>query len=312
MNEAHAALGIFFERFVLMTLCALGFSMGVSAQPRGWGVLRKDGGAILRALAAPLAAVPLIALVVLRLFPGIAPPTGAAIAVMAVCPGAPFAIHNAVEISRDRAYTVVLQMAIVAGAVIAVPLWTAVYGAVLGRDFEGLAPREVFGVVGRLILLPMALGLAVSTLWERAAPRIAGISERIVHSMTVALGIFFVLVSWSSWTALTVGTVLLLAALACCFLAAGHVLGGRSSERRRPLALLTASRNPTLALALASANAASLADVRVRIVASLIVTVVLSSIYVRITATNEEEATGRPRHKTRGGEPESGTGSSAA
>ncbi|WP_152669647.1 hypothetical protein [Synechococcus sp. GFB01] len=99
---------------------------------------------------------------------------------------------------------------------------------------------------------PLALGIGLAQLWPRAAPRLAGIADR-VGGPVLLLGVVVLLIVQGRGilALLGGGTLLVIVAVVVFGLLAGHWLGGDPGNRGA-LASATVSRHPAIALLLAS------------------------------------------------------------
>lgn len=97
------------------------------------------------------------ALLVAGTFP-VGEPVMGIIAVMAVCPGAPFLLHRV----RDRAVLVVILALVSVLAVATVPVWLAAIEATVGLEFAA-PPATLARMAAANLILPLALGVAVAT-----------------------------------------------------------------------------------------------------------------------------------------------------
>ena len=118
--------------------------------------------------------VPALAVLAVKLF-GLSGPVAAGIVLMAISPGAPVALRRALDAGGDRAFAPALHLAIVALAVVTVPLTVAILDWIFAKDFE-VSPFHIGSQVFFAQLLPMALGAtlravrpALAANWRRAS-----------------------------------------------------------------------------------------------------------------------------------------------
>jgi BASS family bile acid:Na+ symporter len=111
--------------------------------------------------------------------------------------------------------------------------------------------------VERVLLItvaaPLALGIGLAQLWPRAAPRLAGMADR-VGGPVLLLGVVVLLIVQGRGilALLGGGTLLVIVAVVVFGLLTGHWLGGPDPGNRGALASATVSRHPAIALLLAS------------------------------------------------------------
>jgi predicted Na+-dependent transporter len=226
-------------------MCALGLDQSVQGVTALW----RQPRLLARSLLAILVLVPLVALLVTWLLPGLTPAAHDAILFMAAATSAPFVVRKAIgKVPTASSYAVSLQITVAALAIVTVPITVALLG--LGR----IAPLEVAAQVFKVQLIALGVGLLVRH-WRPA------LAERLVRPLSLLA--ILLLVAITLVVAIFAGerfvehlngpAVLAIAVLVVCSIAIGHLLGGPRPDTRIALALIAATRNLGLALLLAKA-----------------------------------------------------------
>jgi len=173
---------------------------------------------------------------------------------LAISPVPPFVPGKLMKAGADASYTVSLVVMAALLSLLTVPLTITALGALFGTDLS-VSSDLVFGIIGGALLLPLAVGAAVSRVAPRVAERLAKPANII--GMVLLFGGLIPLL-FKAWPAmkglLGDGTLLAILTLAFVGLAIGHLLGGPKATDRPVLALATASRHPAVAIAILQAT----------------------------------------------------------
>jgi BASS family bile acid:Na+ symporter len=188
------------------------------------------------------------------------------------------ALRRSLDAGGHRSFAPALQIVVVALAAFSMPLSIAALEALYNARAV-VGPQDVFRQVFVAQLLP--LGLAV--LLRRARPGAAawfaprvGRAAKILLLLLVALVLinaWHVVIEAGPWALIAIAVTSLLA------LAVGHALGGPEPSTRTATAISSAMRNPSLALVVATLNAAPPA-ITATVVAYLIVATLVVLPYV--------------------------------
>lgn len=215
--------------------------------------LKHRPAALLRAVIAVNVIVPVVAVIIVLLFP-LEPMVAAGLVLMAVSPLAPLVPGKALAVGGDRAAILRLYVILMVLAIVLVPLSIVLIDRVFGTQIVAPVP-----VLTRLVLIsvliPVALGLAFAAL----APHLAAKGARVVDLLAkIILAVLVVLILWVAGGKLLElvgnGTLLAFTAVTLSGIVAGHLLGGPEWSSRGALALAAAIRHPGMAAALISAN----------------------------------------------------------
>lgn len=205
---------------------------------------------LLRSLLALYVVVPLVALAIVELFP-IAPSVKAALLVLAVSAGAPL-LPRRISGIGDGAYIFGLVVTSSLVAIVVVPAWIAVLSPYF-QPSASLSPMGVAWIVGRSILLPVAIGLILNC----AAP---AISERAAAYLLPAGGMVLIgaggtilALNWDIVLHVHAAGLLALLTLMLAALVVGHLLGGPRPDDRTALAVACATRHIGVATLVATA-----------------------------------------------------------
>lgn len=154
----------------------------------------------------------------------------------------------------EHSYAVGLTLTSGVLAVLIIPLQVTILGAITDRPY-GLDPAAVGGVVFALMVLPLLAGLAFRRVLPELASKLVEPLPRIAGTVTsVALVILLVVLAPTVWDTINVATVFAMVLFGVVALAAGHVLGGPERSRSVVLAISSASRHPSVAFTIATAN----------------------------------------------------------
>jgi bile acid:Na+ symporter, BASS family len=263
---------------VLLLKVAVGVSIlgiGARATPADLVYLWRRPGLFLKSLAAMYLLVPIAGFLLLRFWPQ---GTGvhAAVLVLAVSAGAPLLPGR--KGLAGNPYLLSLLVTSTLFAVVTVPLWlavlTAYYDVSLPVTFGSVAL-----VIGKTILLPMLLGMALARVAPKWAALLAGRTISVAGIILALAAVALVVLNWNvflqvGWQGLSALLALLIAALAI-----GQIMGGPEANDRTALAIICASRHAGIALAVA----VTIGDrkIPVLIVAYVLVGAVVSLFYMR-------------------------------
>ena len=266
-----------FPACVAATVFCVMFAIGLSIAP---GELRRawnTPGPLVRGLFIVLVAVPAIALVIVRSL-DLPIAVQAGILLMAIAPGAPVALRRSVAASGHGAFAPALQIFVALSAVVSMPLSIAALDEVYGARVM-VEPGDVMRQIFVAQLLPLGLGIACKEFFPRFAAALEPFAARVgtgLLVLTLILG-----VGSLGEATLRAGP----AGLAACAattvaaLAAGHFFGGSRPEARSAVAIISAARNPGLALLVATVNNAE-PRVIATILAYLVVSILLITAYM--------------------------------
>lgn len=241
-------IGLFATVVVWIVMFALGLMLGreqIEAAMQRRVVL----AAVIFGVIVP---VPALAVLAVKVF-GLSGAVAAGIVLMSISPGAPVALRRALDAGSDRAFAPALHLAIVALAVVTVPVAVAILDWIFAKDFA-VTPLHIGQQVFFAQLLPMALGAAVRAWRPALAARIEAPLSRVGNILLAIMGLM-VMVDLPALVR-AVGYVPMIAGvgMTACALAVGAACAGRNADVRPAAAIAAAMRNPGLALVIATVN----------------------------------------------------------
>lgn len=272
---------------VTPTLFSVMLALGLSLRPRSMHHWRSRPGLPLRVLLGSCLLVPLLGLLLLQL-PwswALSQPARHAIALMAVCPSAPLALRKAGASGGDRQLAALLQVSAAVAAILTIPLMGVVFRQTFHQEGWLIRPMDVAWQVGQVQVLPLLLGVLLRQRLPHLAERMERPLERLANGLLLLL-LLVVLLKAGPALLVTVleepAALLAMAVLTAVSLALGRWLGGANRGERLTTALVTAMRNPGLALLFATAHGQQLPGLKVWILAYVLITVLVSLPLVRL------------------------------
>lgn len=262
-----------------VSLILLVLSVGLQSHWRDFTFALARPGLLLRGIVAVNVVMPLVAAVLIMLFP-MSQGIKVGIILMAVAPLAPLVPGKMLKAGSDCSFAVGLYVALMLLAVAIVPLTLAI----LSRIFPGdawIAPMAIARLVLLSVLLPLVAGAVVGTLAPAFAQRAAPIVQLVAN---VGLAIFLIpaliVLARPMLALFGDGTILVIVLTVLAGLAAGHLLGGPDPHDRTALALAAATRHPGIAVMIAHANYDS-PQIVPAVILFLLTGVVVSAFYQR-------------------------------
>jgi bile acid:Na+ symporter, BASS family len=224
------------------------FAQGLGISPgQVWAYFRERPWVILRALAAALVLVPIVALALILV---LKPPIGVAIglAILVACPPAPLMISATPKLGKGSApFMASLHLCMASLAIVTVPAILYLISKPLGFDATVSLPAMVW-ILARTIVIPLVLGLALRGL----APRLADRFERpVALAGTIGLVLIILVASVALFPILLkmdLKSYLVIALVGAAALAIGDLFGPPDRNERTTLAVECGVRHPVLAL----------------------------------------------------------------
>lgn len=253
------------------------FHLGTTLDARDYRAAWREPALMARALFCTLVAVPLVAVALARAF-DLSRAAQVGVVLMAIAPGAPFALRRALRAGGDTRFAVSLQATLAAACIVTMPLSVAA----LDEVFAGKAAVDPPQLALRVLLsqgLPLAMGLVA----RRVAPRATSRAEPAFNALAGVLMALLIVVAlldvWRPVLQAGARVAAAAAAICACALAIGHALGGPRSATRRALAVGCGARNVGLALIVATTNGAT-GDVVAAMLGYLVIAAVVITPYV--------------------------------
>jgi BASS family bile acid:Na+ symporter len=246
----------------LKHLVVLAFQVSIFCTVFGFGLKTTTGdllslvrapGLLLRSLLAVFVIMPVVAVLLARLF-DFRPAVEIALIALSLSPVPPLLPQKEAKAGGDMTYALGLMAILSLLAVGVVPLALEILERFTGRPLT-MAPGDVAEVVLMAAILPLAAGMIVRALVPRLADRIEKpVARAAAVLLPLAAIALLVATAPAIWALLGNGTVLAMSLFLACGFSVGHLLGGPDPGDSVVLALSTASRHPGLALSIASTN----------------------------------------------------------
>ncbi len=267
--------------YAQLTIFLLMFSIGLQEGFRNLSILWQRPSLLIRCLIAAFVVVPVAGIVILKLLPMMNPSTRLALAIMAICPGAPLTYKKLTSMKASTALAGSFQATTSLFAVVLVPLWFIIFSAIFPRE-ASVNEVEVFKQVTTVQFLPILLGLAIHKWLPTLADDILEPVKKICSWMFIGLVIVILVVALP--LVLKVGVLNVVATVVFVTIAilAGHYLGGPEPETRLAIGLANSTRNAGLALALTTMNFGKDPGVLAGIAAIALLAFVADAIYANL------------------------------
>jgi BASS family bile acid:Na+ symporter len=248
--------------FIVTSMLGMGFSLTI---PQIMAPL-KNTRLVLISLMANFVIVPILVLLIARVLP-LSEGLQIGLILTGMAAGAPF-LPKLVQIAKgDMAFTAGLMVLLMVATIVYLPI-------VLPFVLKGVqvSPWEIAKSLILLMLVPLAIALFIRARYEEVA-------KGLIHTMAMATNLSLVVlfigyfVAYFSEIIGVIGTGGILAAILLVVgaVVVGFLLGGKSMDTKKVLALGTGQRNLAAAFAVATSNFASNPEVLIEIlVVSLI------------------------------------------
>jgi predicted Na+-dependent transporter len=277
---------------VTITLFSVMLALGLSLRPDSMHHWRSRPALPLRVLLGSCLLVPMAGLLLLKMPWSweLSRPARHAIALMAVCPSAPLALRKAGTSGGDRQLAALLQVSAALAAILTIPVLALLFRQTFDQDGWLIRPMDVALQVGKVQVLPLLLGVLLRQKLPRLAERIERPLETLANGLLLLLMVVVLLKAGP--LLLTVvpqapGALAAMALLIAVSLGLGRLLGGEHPREGLTTALVTAMRNPGLALLFAGQHGQDLPGLKVWILAYVLVTLLLSIPLVRLERHRE-------------------------
>jgi BASS family bile acid:Na+ symporter len=264
---------------ITASLMLVVFSLGLRSSAGDARYLFERPGLLARSVLAMNVVMPLLVLWLVTTF-DLRPAVKIALFALSISPVPPFLPGKQLKLAHSGGYTYGLLVATAILAIVLVPLTMAWVG---DRAAAGARVRvvDILSIVTLSILLPLGIGMAVRRYAPTFAARIEPWTSKFGILLLVIGCVPIVIVQWASIRALIGdGTLLAIVAFTALGLAVGHLLGGPEPDHRSVLALATAARHPSVALAIAAASFPQQTLVPAAVLLALLVGVLASAPYV--------------------------------
>jgi len=244
-------------------------------------------GLLLRVLLGSCLLLPLLALLLLQMpwTSALSTSERTAVALMAVCPSAPLALRRARQEGGDHQLAALLQVGAAFVAILSVPLLAWAFRSVFGLEGWQVRSLPVALQVGQAQVLPLLLGMTLRHRWptladrmERPMNRLANLTLLLLLLVLLVRGLPLLVAVWPR----QVPAMAVMAVMAALGLGLGRVMAGPSSPHGITTALVTALRNPGLALLLTDLHGGTLPGLKGAILGHVAITALVSLPLVRL------------------------------
>jgi BASS family bile acid:Na+ symporter len=236
----------------LSILCTV-FGFGLKATTDDLLFLIRRPGLLARSLVAMFVVMPIVAVVLVRLFE-FRPVVEIALVVLAISPVPPILPQRQAKAGGDAGYAIGLMAMLALLSIALSPLAVQILGWIFGKALA-VAPGAVAILALKTVLVPLAAGMIVRAL----APRVAASIEQPVAStakvlLPLSVLVLFVAAAPAMWALVGDGTLMAMIIFQAIAFTVGHLLGGPDPDHSLVLALSTACRHPAIALTIAAAT----------------------------------------------------------
>ncbi|MGH8120897.1 MAG: bile acid:sodium symporter family protein [Gammaproteobacteria bacterium] len=239
---------------VVCTVFTVMFGLGLGIVPGHLRWAWQRPGLMARALFSVLIAIPALALVITRWF-DLSRVAQIGIVLMAISPGAPVALRRSHGAGGHQAFAPTLQICVVMLAVVSMPLSIALLNHVYAGH-ASITPGHVARQVFIAQLLPLGLGIALRYARVLLANWLEPKVSRIGTVMLIVVAILIIINVWEATVNAGLRVAAAIVLITGAALAVGHLLGGPEPPTRTAVAIISAARNPGLALLVATLNKA--------------------------------------------------------
>jgi BASS family bile acid:Na+ symporter len=236
-----------------MSIFCTVFGFGLGAAPRDLLDLLRRPGLLLRSLLSVLVVMPIVAVVLARLF-DILPATEIVLIALAISPVPPLLPKKETRAGGQPSYGLALMVVLALLSIVTVPAAVEILQRVFDRPL-GAAPDVIGRVILTMVVLPLVAGMVVRAKLPALAGRIDAPVALVAKVLLPPAVVLLLAGTWRAvWAAVGDRAVVVMIAFVVVGLVAGHLLGGPDRDYSIDLALSTACRHPAVALATASAS----------------------------------------------------------
>ena len=171
---------------------------------------------------------------------------------LAVSPIPPLLPKRTLKAGGDASYTISLLVAASLFSIFFIPLAVDLLGIAFGNPAK-ISHATVMLIVGITTPAPLAAGMLVRLMALSFAERILKPISLIASVLLISVVPLLFISMPTVVSMIGNGTLIAIVAFVLMGLAVGHLLGGPKLENRTVLALMTSSRHPGIAVAIASA-----------------------------------------------------------
>jgi BASS family bile acid:Na+ symporter len=259
------------------------FSLGLQSVPRDAISLFRQPLVLLRSLVAMVVVMPVLAGLVVHAL-DLLPPVEIMLLVLFVSPVPPILPKREISAGGLHSQAVGLLVATAVTSIVTVPAAMELFGWAFDQPHR-MPAITIARIVGTTVLLPLAVGMILRLVWSGFANRLANPLSRCGFVLLL-IGIVPVLFlqGGALLSLIGNGTLLAMTVFAIAGMTTGFLMGGPESTGRVVLALSTTLRHPGVAMTIASANFPNQKFVLPAILLYMIVSMLMSSIFLAVAA----------------------------
>ena len=235
---------------VTITIFTLMLAIGVNLSFAELLFLWRRPVILLRTLLAVVVLVPLVVIILLRLF-DLSSGITTGLALLAAAPGAPLTTKRSQMAGGTFPYSVSLQLTLALLAVLITPITLDIFYVLFDLEIDSVMILQVFQQVARVQFLPIILGLLI----QKFSPKTTSVIGKplILIANTLFLLLLITLIIPGFRLILQIGILPLVAIvmMVVVSLAIGHLLGGSEVAKRSALVIACIARNIGLAMYIA-------------------------------------------------------------
>lgn len=264
----HPLLLIFVKITIFSLMLAIGCNLCFEEMLSLW----RKPALLLRALLGVVVLVPLVVILLLKLF-NLPPEVITALALLAASPGAPLTTKRARKAGGRFSYAASLQLTLAILAVCITPVTLGIFFSLFQHLVEKVTILEVARQVIMVQLLPVSIGMLLQKFIPKFAENIAQplnfIADILLLLLVVLAGILGIPLFFKVWgLPMVVITIMVITSLVI-----GHSLGDHNDDTQPILAISCIARNVGLALFIAILN-----DVQQQVIPTIIAYVIVGAV----------------------------------
>jgi|WetSurMetagenome_2_1015567.scaffolds.fasta_scaffold224082_1 bile acid:Na+ symporter, BASS family len=233
---------------------------------------------IIRALAAVLILVPVVALVIIIV---LKPPVEVvvALAILVSCPPAPLMIKATPNLGKgSAAFMTSLHLSLAVLALITVP--TILYLISIPLSFHAdVNLVKMMMILSKTILIPVILGMLIRSYFPAFADKASPVLDKVGTIGLLLLVIVVLIKFFPALLNMDLWSYLVIALVSASALAVGHFLGPKDPHERTSLAIESGVRHPALALTIGVSNYTAAIALPV-LVPCVLVFIILAMLYM--------------------------------
>jgi BASS family bile acid:Na+ symporter len=257
---------------VKVTIFSLMLSLGINLSLEKMLSLWRKPALLFRALLAVVVLVPLVVIILLKLF-NLPLEVMTGLALLAASPGAPLSTKRSQMAGARFLHSASLQLTLALLAVLITPLTLAIFATLFDKLSEKVTLLEVTKQVTMVQFLPVTLGLLLQKFTPKLTEKLAKPLTFIANALFLLLIVLACIVGLPLMFKVLGLPLVAIAMMVIASLSIGHALGGPDDDKRSILAISCIARNVGLALFIAILN-----DVQKQVIPTLIAYLILGAV----------------------------------